>query len=200
MAKKEYSCVKRTKNTFINSLAALSKEYPLNKITVKLLCEHSELSRNSFYFHYQDINDLIRDAENQIIKQVTSNFEVFEEMGFPDNVYSTIDSIVNIFDEKRDIVLMLLDKSYSDSFLSRLYKLFSDFNFQYYQHYHRNADREVFDMYYSFLSNGFYGSLRHWLENPGKITKKAYIRITFIMIKRLLVANDPDIEHIAGKN
>lgn len=199
MAKKEYSCVKRTKNTFITSLAALSKEHPLNKITVKLLCEHSELSRNSFYFHYQDINDLINDAENQIINEVESFFEDFAQMGFPDNVYSSVEALVNLFDEKRDIVLMLLDKSYSDSFLERIYKLFADFNYKYYQQYHPNSDREIFDMYYSFLCNGFYGSLRRWLENPGKITKKAYIRITFIMIKRLLLADDPDITHIAGK-
>ena len=36
---KRYSCVKKTKKTFENSLTELSKEYPLNKITVKALCE-----------------------------------------------------------------------------------------------------------------------------------------------------------------
>ena len=55
MATKEYSCVKKTKKTIEKSLVELSKEYPLNKITVKMLCEKAELSRNAFYFHYEDI-------------------------------------------------------------------------------------------------------------------------------------------------
>ena len=37
MAAKEYSCVKRTKLAFETSLAQLAKEYPLNKVTVKML-------------------------------------------------------------------------------------------------------------------------------------------------------------------
>ena len=65
MATKEYSCVKKTKKAFENALTELSKEYPFNKITVKLLCEKAELSRNAFYFHYKDINDLIEDRKRK---------------------------------------------------------------------------------------------------------------------------------------
>ena len=36
MATKEYNCVKRTKKAFEMSLVELSKEFPVNKITVKI--------------------------------------------------------------------------------------------------------------------------------------------------------------------
>ena len=52
MATKEYACVKKTKKAFENSLASLAGEYQLNKITVKMVCEEAQLSRNAFYFHY----------------------------------------------------------------------------------------------------------------------------------------------------
>ena len=70
MATKQYSCVKRTKKAFETSLVQLSQELPLNKITVKLLCEKAQLSRNAFYFHYSDLNDLIADIENSILSEV----------------------------------------------------------------------------------------------------------------------------------
>ena len=67
MATKEYSCVKRTKKAFEMSLVELSKELPINKVTVKLLCEKAQLSRNAFYFHYRDINDLIANTIGAVL-------------------------------------------------------------------------------------------------------------------------------------
>ena len=86
MATKQYSCVKRTKKAFEVSLAHLAKEYPLNKVTVIMLCERAELSRNAFYFHYKDINNLIEEIENNLIDEATALTKEFEALGFPENV------------------------------------------------------------------------------------------------------------------
>ena len=98
MATKEYSCVKRTKKAFEMSLVELSKEIPFNKITVKQLCERADLSRNAFYFHYSDINALIEDIENSIIQEIEALLENLDEIGFPKNVYASVDGLVDIFD------------------------------------------------------------------------------------------------------
>ena len=89
---KRYSCVKKTKKTFEESLASLAREYPLNKITVKALCEKAQLSRNAFYFHYEDIYDLVDEIENDFINEVCGYLDDFREMGFPKNVLATIKS------------------------------------------------------------------------------------------------------------
>ena len=75
MATKEYSCVKKTKKAFADSFVALSKDKQLNKITVKEVCEKAELSRNAFYFHYKDINDLVDDIENSVIAELEKILE-----------------------------------------------------------------------------------------------------------------------------
>lgn len=193
---KEYSCVKRTKKAFEMSLAELSKEYPLNKVTVKLLCERAQLSRNAFYFHYSDINDLVRDIEDNIVNEITGYLEHFRKLGFPNNIFATIEALINLFDEKRENILMLFDKSYSVSFTRRLGKIFSDFNYGYFEEYHPNSKKTSYEIFYTFLSSGFYDSLRLWLENPDRISKEQITRITYKMIKRLLVLEDPDISSI----
>ena len=46
---KEYSCVKKTKKAFELSLVSLSKELPLNKISVKQICERAELRQRVLF-------------------------------------------------------------------------------------------------------------------------------------------------------
>lgn len=126
MATKQYSCVKRTKKAFEVSLAQLAKEYPLNKVTVKMLCERAELSRNAFYFHYKDINNLIEEIENNLIDEATALTKEFEALGFPENVLATVTGLIDLFDKKRDTAIMLMDKTYSVSFTDRLGEIFGD--------------------------------------------------------------------------
>lgn len=193
MATKEYSCVKRTKKAFETSLTELAKEYPFNKITVKMICEKAELSRNAFYFHYKDINELLVSIEEDVITEITELLQTLEKVDFPENVYVSIESLINIFDERRDTVLMLFDKSYSVSFTTKVSKVYSEFNFRYFCRYHNNDKKIKYDFFYMFLSSGFYGIIRHWLENPDLMTKEELVQLTYILIKRLLVKDNPNI-------
>ncbi len=196
---KEYSCVKRTKKSFENSLAALSKERPLNRITVKMLCEHAELSRNAFYFHYKDINDLIADIENSIINEIFSNFDELKEIGFPKNIRATIVAFIELIDSNRDIYRMLLE--HSDGFTEKISGSFCDFYFRYFEEYHgkNNVNRTSFDFFYMFVSSGFYGLIKHWLDNPDEMSKNELVGLTYVLVKRLLVTDNPDIDLLTRK-
>ena len=97
MPAKEYSCVKKTKKAFANSLVQLAKNRQLNKITVKEICENAELSRNAFYFHYEDINALIRDIEDSVIADIECILKDIEKISFPMSVYATIDGFIDLF-------------------------------------------------------------------------------------------------------
>lgn len=189
---KEYSCVKKTKQTFVNSLTVLSKDTPWNKISVKMLCEHAGLSRNAFYFHYKDINDLIEDVENSIVNEATANFDEFRKIGFPKNVHATVVALIELVDSNREVCRMLFEKS--ESFTERMNKVFCDFNYQYYSEYHGDNKRTVYDFFYMFISSGFYGLLKYWIDNPDKLSKKEITGLAFVLIKRLLVLGNPDID------
>ena len=149
---KEYSCVKKTKKAFENSLALLAKDHQLNKITVKEICEAAQLSRNAFYFHYKDINDLITDIENNVISEVADILEEIENLGFPRVVYATIDKFIDLFEARRDTVLMLMDKSFSTSFTERMSKMFSEFNYKYFRQVHGEKSKYTFFTSFVFIN------------------------------------------------
>ncbi len=197
MASKEYACVKRTKKAFETSLANMAKEAPLNKITVKNLCENAQLSRNAFYFHYKDIGALIADIEENLLKEVSEMLAGLASLGFPKNVYATIEGLIDLFESHRDIVMMLFDESYSPTFSDSISRIFSEFNYKYFRLAHGEKSRINYEFFYIFLSGGFHNIMKYWLENPERMGKEALKGFTYVLIKRLLVPIDPDIENIA---
>lgn len=188
---KEYSCVKKTKQTFENSLAELAEGRPLNKITVKMLCEHAQLSRNAFYFHYKDINDLVEDMEDSIVNEAVGNFDTYTEIGFPKNVHAIIASLVDLIESRPQVCKMLFENS--DSFTTRLNEAFCDFNYKYFSDYHGDEKRIVYNFFYMFISNGFYGLVKYWLDNMDKMNKNELIGLCYIFVKRVLLLDKPDI-------
>lgn len=197
MATKEYACVKKTKKAFENSLAELAQELQLNKITVKMICEKAQLSRNAFYFHYKDINALISDIEENLLKEATALLSDLESLGFPKNVYATIDGLIDLFESRKNVVMMLLDKSFSATFTERISKIFSDFNYKYFRQVHGEKSKVSYEFFYIFISGGFYSIIKYWLDNPDKMNKASLKGLTYILIKRLLIPIDPDIENIS---
>ena len=186
---KEYRCVRKTKKAFEMSFVSLAKEMPLNKISVKQICERAEMSRNAFYFHYNDINALINDIEDGMVNDIISMFDHIRDVGFPDNVLTNIQDLTEYFYDRRDTTLILMDSSYSNTFKNRMNTAFSDFFFQYFKKYHNTEFRDSYDFFYGFLSNGYCGMLEQWLKNPGKITKRHFIRLTYTFVSRLLVVD-----------
>ena len=54
MMKRSDARVRYTRKVLKESLLSLLKEKPINKITVKEVCELAELNRATFYSHYSD--------------------------------------------------------------------------------------------------------------------------------------------------
>lgn len=57
--------VRYTNMMIRNSFFVLLREMPLNKITVKRICELSEINRATFYKYYSDPYDLLRKIETE---------------------------------------------------------------------------------------------------------------------------------------
>ena len=51
--------VRYTLNVLKKSFLSLLEEKPVNKISVKEVCEHAELNRATFYTHFNDCYDLL---------------------------------------------------------------------------------------------------------------------------------------------
>lgn len=194
--RKEYSCVKRTKKTFQDTLAKLAREKPLNKITVKALCEAAGLSRNAFYFHYADIDALIEEIEDDFYNTVVDHLEMFEKIGYPGNVQETVKLLTNKFLANRDIGLMLLDGQRAVSFVPRLNQMFADFNAQYFHNFHPNSSRAAYDYFFTFIGEGYYAMVRRFLVMDDSFPEEKLVDLCLTLMNRLLQNGKPSLHFL----
>ena len=65
--KKTDARVRYTQKVLKDSLLQLLEKKPVNKITVKEVCELAELNRATFYAHYTDGFALLESIENEML-------------------------------------------------------------------------------------------------------------------------------------
>ena len=60
--------VKYTRMVLKKALLELMQRKPINKITVKEVCERAELNRETFYAHYSVCFDLLESIEEDLLE------------------------------------------------------------------------------------------------------------------------------------
>ena len=89
MEKKTDRRIRKTKQQLQEGFIHLRKSKSIKDITVKELCELTDLNRGTFYLHYKDIYDLLEDVVS------TESKKVIEEDGNSKTFY---DECVRAFD------------------------------------------------------------------------------------------------------
>lgn len=70
MAKQEDRRIKRTKKVLKEVLIELLQDKKLQKISVKEICDRSDINRSTFYLHYNNVFDLWNSIEDEIISSM----------------------------------------------------------------------------------------------------------------------------------
>ena len=72
--------IEKTKHSIFNAFIRLRSHKPLERITVKELCETAKINKSTFYAHYVDIYDLSEHIENDIVFNVIQNLNNIEDV------------------------------------------------------------------------------------------------------------------------
>ena len=64
---------KFTKQAIMDGFIELSKQMPIDKITVKKVTDYIGITRNTFYYHYQDIYALANAMEDEMVEVVVES-------------------------------------------------------------------------------------------------------------------------------
>lgn len=79
--------IKYTKMMLKQSLVKILQEKPISKISIKEICETADINRSTFYVHYADQYDLLRQVVNETLQDINTyldsyNFKVYEPESF----------------------------------------------------------------------------------------------------------------------
>lgn len=142
--------VRYTQKVLKEALLSLLKEKPINKITVKEVCELAELNRATFYAHYSDCFALLESIEDELVAAFGRSLEL--AMSF--DVSALIEAIYRIVEDNPEACQVLVFDGVSRSVLQRMIDSAHDKSIAYWKSELRSASEEELEMLYTHLSNG----------------------------------------------
>lgn len=123
---------KQTQKFIMSTFMQLLENESLDKITVRDIVEECEINRNTFYYHYSDIYDLLDDVfrvetEKFMSEDVDENTTFGEEYERAAHfVLKYKKAILHIYDSKKRDVLQNYLETLAFSFISRFVKKEAD--------------------------------------------------------------------------
>lgn len=123
---------KQTQRFIMSTFMQLLESESLDKITVRDIVEECEINRNTFYYHYSDIYDLLDDVfrvetEKFMSEDVDENTTFGEEYERAARfVLKYKKAILHIYDSKKRDVLQNYLETLAFSFISRFVKKEAD--------------------------------------------------------------------------
>lgn len=72
--------IEKTKRAITNTFLELRARKPLEKITIKELCEKALINKSTFYSHYRDIYDLSDALETEVVSSVIASIRSPEKL------------------------------------------------------------------------------------------------------------------------
>ncbi|MGN1301755.1 MAG: TetR/AcrR family transcriptional regulator [Clostridia bacterium] len=115
------SSSRKTRELIKKTFAELMNEKKeLSKITVTELVKRADITRSTFYTHYDDIYEVVNDYQLETIELLVSDDKVLDSI---QDIYNYFDDIFDCLKENEEIYKMLLVSNGSLLFLEELKKL-----------------------------------------------------------------------------
>lgn len=142
--------IRYTQRILKESFLILLKQKPVNKITVKEVCEMAELNRATFYAHYSDCFALLESIEQELLEAFQKSLKLVDSF----DVTALIEAIYAMVEQHEDACRVLIFQGASASVLQRMIDLARDESIAYWKQKLRHATDAELEMLYTHLSNG----------------------------------------------
>ena len=177
MEKKVDRRVIKTRRQLKKGLAALMKEKSVNQITVKELVEEVDINRSTFYLHFKDIQDLLREIEENMEAQIKRAIEEHPIVSGNENAFYFIEDMFRVLDEEREISKALIGPNGDMGFIHRIERIIKE-NSRGTLEKMFPGKKEDLKYFYAFCLSGCLGLVKVWL-NEGE---EKMAQMTFNMI------------------
>ena len=143
----------------------LLKQKPIQRITVKELCQKAGVNRSTFYAHYVDIYDLLAKLEEDMANDFQQALTPLFGTGMEEpSLLRVITGIYQCLKDNGDICTVTLGEYGDKAFAVRLLSMGWESCLAAYSNHLWGASPRQLEYFYAFVSNGHIGLLQKWLE------------------------------------
>ena len=185
----ENRSVRNTKRRLREGLLKLLEEKPINEVTVRELTELADVNRGTFYFHYQDIYDLLRSMEKDFFEQFDRTLsgdlpalEVEDGAILAAEGTPYLHAVFSFIDENRTFCRIMLSPHGDMQFVELVMKRIDSQCRFFWQILAPEADEARYGMYNAFIINGCVGLIREWVNDRRDLTVENICELTATLI------------------
>lgn len=154
--------VKYTKMVLRESLIACMKEKPIDKITVKEICEGADINRSTFYVHYASPQDLLDSIKEEMYDEVKASKA---ESG---DLKTLIRQLCDVFYAYRELLSIIVGSIENIGFLFRVCDVWKPDMLR--ELKMRGIEGERAEIIYLFVASGATSVLVVWATSGFRLT------------------------------
>lgn len=172
----------RTKTALSNSLKELMRHKPFSKITVSELIRDCNINRKTFYYHFEDIYDLLKwILEQEAIK-------VVKQFNLTTNCKDAVLFIINYVENNSFFLNCIYDSIGRDELKNRFfYNDFIGIIEKFIRNTEKNMNVTISDDFRFFLCNlyteGIAGMIINLFQHPDKYNKEQLVEYFTVMLE-----------------
>lgn len=163
--KNEDTRVQYTKKVLKDSLLRILKDKPIARVTIKELCEEAGLNRGTFYLHYNEPNDLLREIEDEFVRGKMSFFDPYMKNDSPDQLARLFGAIM----QTPELSLVLFGQHGAPQFTERIKNIVRGSVLDDWQREFPDYDRADLQFVFEFVFPGAKQLILNWLADSGAI-------------------------------
>ena len=168
--------VKMTKSMMKEALLELLEKKPLDKITVKDVCENADVNRSTFYSYYESIEQLLLEIEDDVLNQLPMYPDSPEGYSH-ENFLSALEDFFDYVRNNERLFRILIVQRDSSSFNNRLVNTIMEK----YRSVLKTEDELIARYAYVYCASGVIGILKEWLNGKFPISARAFAQIVLQM-------------------
>ena len=153
--------VKYTIMVLKNSLVELLCEKPLEKITVKEICDIADINRGTFYSHFKDQYVLYNNLVDELLENVFNRLGDFMSAD-EDEIPTRVLSVFEYIKTNESVFKTLINNGVAYSTKEKIRDVIRD---MYLSKVSDSADIDYVNASYSFIAAGAVSLIRYWLNS-----------------------------------
>ena len=118
--------IKKTENQILEGTLRLLQKEPMERLSVKQICNEANVSRSTFYLHYTEPKDIIEQLYNDVAITLTNILDDFDLSSSNADHFAFLTAIFEEVDMYKDYFSILLTTGYHSNFRRRLKNILED--------------------------------------------------------------------------
>jgi len=165
LEKKEKRKIRYTKMVLRDSLMELMKAKSILSISIKDICELADISRSTFYTHYKDQYDLLKQTEEETLAYFEDMLNRYKDKFSRKETVQMLEEMLTYIANNGDTIQVLLSENGNIDFQKKLFHHFVMHKQVTKYFTEKQQDEETKNYYSVFLVHGAIGLVWHWLKN-----------------------------------